>query len=499
VSGESASLRKPSSPQPGSSARGKLAQLVPAIAALASLAIYLLTLVPEVNWGDSAELSLQAYQLGVTHPPGYPVHTFLGKLFTLFFQEPALATNVLSAVCTSVAVGLLGWIALRTTGNPFAALAAALTFALSPFIWEKAVVTEIYNVNICFVALAIALTLAWFRKPSRGLLCATAAVFGLSLGTYLANLLFLPAFLFLVLYRNQRRRWTAATAFLLITAIAGIIVLSWSHFRSRVIVPVGTLHVPDTPAGFIQYLTGAQYQTTTIHTPAFYLKRLVEHGQLFAKNFLGVGVILGLVGLWQQWTKHRAICICLLIIFAINFGYFTGYAAPDYFYMVTPSYFVFALWIAYGLAFFFDQRSRLALKIIGVIISMALVAGLFAWKLPVRLIRSRSTQVTDFALSSFENLPEDAVVVSAWRRFVPLLYFQETRTLRQDLILIERKKDEMRHYTHGTATGWQAYVESLSDSAPVFIDRIEPGTPGVHLVRSIDNTWHQITVDAASH
>jgi len=462
------------------------------------LAIYLLTLVPEVNWGDSAELSLQAYQLGVTHPPGYPVHTLLGKLFTLFFQEPALATNVLSAVCTSVAVGLLGWIALRTTGNPFAALAAALTFALSPFIWEKAVVTEIYNVNICFVALAIALTLAWYRKPSIGVLCAVAVVFGISLGTYLANLLFLPAFLFLVLHRSQHHRWTSLGVFLLAAGIVGSLVLSWSHFRSRVIVPVGTLHVPDTPAGFIQYLTGAQYQTTTIHTPAFYLKRLMEHGQLFAKNFLGVGVILGLVGLWQQWTKHRAICICLLIIFAVNFGYFTGYAALDYFYMVTPSYFVFALWIAYGLVFLFDQRGRLALKIIGVIVSIALVTGLFVWKSPVRLARSRSTQVTDFALSSFEALPEDAVVVSAWRRFVPLLYFQETRSLRQDIILIERK-DETRHYTHGTVARWQAYVESLPDSVPVFIDRIEPGTPGVHLVRSIDNTWHQITVDAASH
>jgi len=40
---------------------------------LTSLAVYLLTLVREVDWGDSAELALQAFQLGVTHPPGYPV------------------------------------------------------------------------------------------------------------------------------------------------------------------------------------------------------------------------------------------------------------------------------------------------------------------------------------------------------------------------------------------------------------------------------------------
>jgi len=41
--------------------------------------VCLATLVPEVDRGDCAEFSLSAYQLGVTHPPGYPLHTVLGK------------------------------------------------------------------------------------------------------------------------------------------------------------------------------------------------------------------------------------------------------------------------------------------------------------------------------------------------------------------------------------------------------------------------------------
>ena len=45
--------------------------------------MYLATLVPEVDCGDCAELSLQAYQLGVTHRPGYPLHTVLAKALTL--------------------------------------------------------------------------------------------------------------------------------------------------------------------------------------------------------------------------------------------------------------------------------------------------------------------------------------------------------------------------------------------------------------------------------
>ncbi|HUW12801.1 MAG TPA: DUF2723 domain-containing protein [Anaerolineae bacterium] len=477
-------------------ARDRLAPLVPAIAAAASLAVYGLTLVREVDWGDGAELSLQAFQLGVTHAPGYPVHTFLGKLFGLFIPDPALATNLLSAICTSVAVGLLAWTALRLTGNRPAGLAAAMAFGLSPFVWEKAVVTEVYNVNGCFVALAVALILVWFRKPSWGVLAAAAVVFGLSLGTYLANLLFLPAFMFMVLHRSPPRRWRMAAAFLLIVASVGIILLSWSYFRSRVIVPPGTLYIPNTLGGFLRYLRGAQYGTTVVQSPGFYLQRAVEHTIRFTKNLLGIGVILGLIGFWRLWREQRGMCIGLLIIFAINFGYFTSYQAPDYAYMVTPAYLVFSLWIAGGLAYLLKQR-RVAYRAIGVVAAIALLGGLFIWKLPVRVARSRSMQVTEFASSSFEVLPENAVVIAAWRRFAPLLYFQRTRGLRPDLTLIERH-EQTRYYAHGAVSGWQDFAASLPPSTPVFIDRIETGSQSVQQVSSIGDTWHQITVEAAS-
>jgi len=477
-------------------ARDRLAPLVPTVAAVASLAVYCLTLVREVDWGDGAELALQAFQLGVTHAPGYPVHTFLGKMFGLFIPDPALATNLLSVVCTSVAVGLLAWVTLQQTGNRLAALAAAMAFGLSPFVWEKAVVTEVYNVNGCFVALALALILAWFRKPSWGVLGAAAVVFGLSLGTYLANLLFMPAFLFLVLHRSPPRRWRAAASFLLIAASVGIIVLSWSYFRSRVIVPPGTLYIPNTFAGFLRYLRGAQYGTTVVQSPDFYLQRAVEHGIRFSKNLLGIGVVLGLIGVWRLWRERRAVCIGLLIIFAINFGYFTGYQAQDYAYMVTPAYLAFSLWIGSGLAYLLQQR-RVVYRAIGVATAVGLVAGLLIWKLPVRLARSRSMQVTEFASSSFEALPENAVVVAAWRRFAPLLYFQRTQGLRPDLTLIERQA-QTRYYAHGAVAGWQDYAASLPASTPVFIDRIEAGSQTVRQVSSLDDTWQQITVEATS-
>jgi len=163
---------------------------------------------------------------------------------------------------------------------------------------------------------------------------------------------------------------------------------------------------------------------------------------------------------------------------------------------VTPAYLVFSLWIAGGLAYLLKQR-RVAYRAIGVVAAIALLGGLFIWKLPVRVARSRSMQVTEFASSSFEVLPENAVVIAAWRRFAPLLYFQRTRGLRPDLTLIERH-EQTRYYAHGAVSGWQDFAASLPPSTPVFIDRIETGSQSVQQVSSIGDTWHQITVEAAS-
>jgi len=99
---------------------------------LPSLCVYGITLRPEIDWGDSAELSVQAYQLGVTHAPGYPVHSILGKALNFVVSEPALATNLLSALCASLAAGLMSAMILDLTENLWAPLFVPWVFALSP-------------------------------------------------------------------------------------------------------------------------------------------------------------------------------------------------------------------------------------------------------------------------------------------------------------------------------------------------------------------------------
>ena len=54
----------------------------------AFLGLYLLTLCRTVFWYDSAEYVTAAVALGIPHPPGYPLYTIIGHIFTRLPIEP---------------------------------------------------------------------------------------------------------------------------------------------------------------------------------------------------------------------------------------------------------------------------------------------------------------------------------------------------------------------------------------------------------------------------
>jgi hypothetical protein len=553
------------------------AVLVALVPTILSLGLYLVTLTPEVDWGDSAELSLQAYQLGVTHPPGYPVHTFLGRLFILFSNDPGVATNVLSAVFTSAASGLLALVAYQLWHDWLAAVPAALVFALSPQVWHVAVITEIYGLSAFFVALDLLLLLWWYRQPSPARLLSAGMALGISLGSSLANILLLPAFLVLIWWRSGssshrlassdsaagtaqqlasrtvRRSLTAAVLFVSAALLVGGLMLSWSYFRSRVIPPLGTTSVPDSLPGFLAYLTGAEYTRDGAHSLDFYVHRLAEHAHTFGRSFLWVGMAPGLAGAWSLWRRQRIVGSMLLLVFAANMGYFTGYAATDYHLMVTTSYFVFSLWLANGVHLLTEPAPRVSarpmallrvlLAICGVallvttvaadwlalgrpgfgtaqrlaliggavlvgaalalclspieqwfrthlfrlcvaLIVLALAAALARVQWPYRRAEARSGDVTVFVISSFEVLPDNAVVVAQWDKLPPMLFYQKTRGWRADLIIVEPISD------------WHRYLQS--GSRPVLIDYVDKSLTHEYRFEPVPHGWYRILPSRSS-
>lgn len=95
------------------------------LCAIAVLCVYLSTLSPGIPGGDAGELVTTACELGIAHPPGYPLLTLLtrialtgtvndGRTTHSENGRPAFRANALSALLSAASLLLLGTPVLLT-------------------------------------------------------------------------------------------------------------------------------------------------------------------------------------------------------------------------------------------------------------------------------------------------------------------------------------------------------------------------------------------------
>jgi len=459
-----------------------------------SFSIYSFTLRRETDVGDSAELALQSYQLGVAHPPGYPVFTLLGNVFCKLIPDPMIATNVMCAVSTSFAVAVMSLIILRLTNSLYPSVIAPLVFAFLPVIWDFAVVTEVYNVNILFLSVVFFLMMLWDEKRSKNILVIAGVIYGISFGTYLANALLLPAFVYLIYIRNEKRLGDVLL-FAALTAICALTALAFSYIRTAYFPPMGSEYVPDSFDGMVKFFSGYQYKTIKLHKLAFYTERVPDHILIFLKNTLFVSVPVAIAGLVALWQSKKSLAIFLILIVVINMGYFTNYNVAAFYTMVTPSYFIFAILFGYGIWSLGERNQKL--KPLVVLIPAIVCAVNIAIQLSDRLARAHSTDVTTMAKATFDRLPKNAIVICEWDSFTTLSYFQNVMGLRKDCTLIEFAQNKRRYYHAGPLESYTSYLTSIHSDRPVIIDNIvnnnlDGGVRAHVAVTPLGNNWFYV-------
>ena len=162
-------------------------RLVPWATVLIALVVFGATAHPGLPGGDSGELIAVAHELGVAHPPGYPLYTLLGHVWQrmLGFVDPARSLALLSAVAQALAAGILAKAVLRWTRRPTAALAAGLVWAFTAPVWKMALVAEVFALNAllaavlfaCLVALLVDTGDLGSEPPRRRVLVPWTAIF----------------------------------------------------------------------------------------------------------------------------------------------------------------------------------------------------------------------------------------------------------------------------------------------------------------------------------
>ena len=150
---------------------------------LIAFVAYFSTLAPSIVAGDAGELAAAAATFGIAHPPGYPLWTVLGRVASMLHPaHPVLALNVMSAACAAATAGLIVLLLEALTGRLLIPAGIALAFAFSRAVWDTALVTEVYALNLLLTTAALTVAARARSRPTG--FVAAAYLVGLGTGNH---------------------------------------------------------------------------------------------------------------------------------------------------------------------------------------------------------------------------------------------------------------------------------------------------------------------------
>ena len=460
--------------------------LITLVILVVSLAVYNATLTPSLSYQspDGNELATIPYVLGLAHSTGYPLYTWLGKLFTFLpAGDVAHRINLMSAVLGAAGVGLLYLILLlllgRTWRGRLAAGFSALLFAFSRTFWSQTGIAEVYAANLFMLALTLLLLLLWARVEERDrarrpagqvwwrklipgwrssiLLFLAALSLGLSLGTHMSNLGFAPAIgLFVLLVSWPIVLSPAGWAAGLSGFGLGALQFLWLPFKANTLNDrMMSRNAPNTWRSFYTYTLGAFPQFKFAFGWEQVPDRIVIYLALLAGQFGLLGTLLGLFGMWVSLLRRPKRFFLLMGSYLVHVIFFTQYAVFDLDVFFIPAHFLFAIFIGVGLWQILTwlaagvrwaagrinlERGAYRLLRTG-LIALAVLTLTLAIRRELRANWGHNDHSEDFAINDFyENafslLPSDSVLLGRGGVFgYDMFYYRLVYDLRPDILM----------------------------------------------------------------
>ncbi len=440
-------------------------------AVLGPLAVYAATLPRTVVLEDDGLFLMAGVHLGVAHPPGYPIYTFIVHLFTrLPFGDPAVLGHLSSAVLGALACGAVYGCARLLRASPVPALTAAWLFGVSEQFWSQAIIAEVYTLNALLFFVAYALVLLGARDPGRQWPLSCAAV---AWGAGLANhwpLLVLAtpglALALLPVWRNVLHRLPRLLGLSLASAA---LPYAWMVWLSHQAPPISFYGPIETWSDFWFFVSREGYSGVDVSPSAgwrdrwsfvgWFARDLVRQSTLpgFLLALIGLGTLLrpgGLAAVAAAGSGVLALLgnsLLLILLLGFDFDEFQVAVFRPY---PLICYGVSALWVAAGLQWLLGRLhatlgarwpERLAgapraswavpgsAALVGLAAAAMVAASAFAsW--PAN-DRSGSDFVERYADVMFDALPENAVLLVNADSTTPIGYYRLVEKRRPDVTL----------------------------------------------------------------
>jgi hypothetical protein len=427
--------------------------------AAGALLFYNLTLTPSLSYlsPDGNELATVPYMLSLAHMPGYPLYTWLGKLFTLLpIGDVAHRMNLMSATLGALGAGMLYLIVMRLLPVSIASASSrragaallALGFAFSPTFWSQAVIAEVYAPNIFMIALTLLALLRWEHTRKDSDFGLFALIYGLSLGTHLSNLGFAPAFAIFILITDptvlKRPSWwlVACLGFGI-----GLAQFLWLPLKADTLNDrLMARHAPTTLKSIYTYTLGAFSQLKFAFSLAEIPDRIVIYLYLLNQQFGPLSLVLGFAGLVSLLLRRPRHFFLLVGMYLIHVWFFIQYRVFDLDVFFLPAHYLWAVFLGFSVVAILGFLERTITRLSDGVLHRSARWALAGVTLVIAFIpvsknlhasdHSYDVAINDFYANVWEFLPEDSALLTGSGVFgYDAFYWQLIYGTRADVIL----------------------------------------------------------------
>jgi tetratricopeptide (TPR) repeat protein len=432
--------------------------------------IYGFRVCPVLPVGDAGELATAAYTGGVAHPPGYPLFTILGRIYSHFlFHSPdrtfpyeifdvAFRMNVLSMWLGILTVLVLYFILARALKNPIVAFIGAFIFGTGSTFMSQCLVGEVYTLNALITALIIYVLLLIDDKPTSWRMIILALLFGLGIANHTSILLLLLPVLFFLAITFKAKRIFVRRNMLIGMAIFFILgLLPYLYLPSASAKdPYLDWGNPESFVNFCKVVTRSDYRDIKNSTQgtaelsgfrgiagAFRSWQRGSYGNFF--------IIIGSIGLLICIFKAKRFGLLLGLLYFFTtvpyFIYFWNIAKTDLFYMEVyyiPAHLVFAIFITYTFAWAFEKIPRIskvpihrfAISLL-ILIAVIVLTGRFYSSHGAKVSMKEHTIGSRYSCDALNLLPQNAILIADGDEVFLFWYLQQVADLRRDVVVLE--------------------------------------------------------------
>lgn len=289
--------------------------------------VYLFSLSPFVQSGDSGEFVVAGSLLRVPHPPGYPLYTFLAHLFTYIpISTPAWRIGLFSVVAQLAAAAIFFDIIRRWKKDEALAVILTLAAGLTPVVWTYATEAEVFALNNLFTLATLWLIYRYSESRAMKWAYLSCLMAGFAFSHHQTSIFVTFPAVAVFLWIDRKKLFhpliyikglalfaLGLTPWLLLFPLAkNNDILSWGDF--------------STWKGFFIHVTRAEYGTFSMSTGGrqdtnVIVKLAVFFWQMIAQTYLiGFAAVLAAIFIKQKaWLKdHFAMAITIaFVIYAL--------------------------------------------------------------------------------------------------------------------------------------------------------------------------------------